>query len=475
MVETLQVVWTDPRGKEWNLTTGEQGVILDMDLEGLQWPEVSHVFAHGDMVRSASRVKRARHDLKVLVGWNRTGQDYYNLADEWWGQANSPFKAGRLMFTRPDGQTRSRRLVLADTPATSYRFDPGLGQETGPELWPLTGDGAYWDGPDQEVIIGGLSGDSRMNYIINPRFAGSSSYVGWNFDSGLSLAVSGETLRATFGRVVKNNHSIMSVSSEGSIPVKPGDEFIFSMNVWCESASSVTLRVFCYNDASASIWGEPFTISGNGGFKKITCAGVVPAGVTYLRPAVLAQGDLPMGTKLAFRDPMVEVGTTNLRPSFNGSSGAGYQWTGDVDRSPSLWSEMSSTPFYGPNGAGWPLYIAGATVAEDAWVSNRGQGDMWIDWELTGPMTNVQLGLEDGGRITYAGAIPQGQTVLITTAPGRRTVTEVGSGESRYAYVSGVFEPVPVGERVPLYVSAEGMTPLSKIVGYGREQYARPF
>ena len=147
MVETLQAIWTDPRGKEWNLTTGEQGVILDMDLEGLQWPEVSHTFAHGDMVRSASRVKRARHDLKVLVGWDRTGQDYYNLADVWWGQANSPFKSGRLTFTRPDGQTRSRRLVLADTPATSYRFDPGLGQENGPELWPLTGDGAYWGWP----------------------------------------------------------------------------------------------------------------------------------------------------------------------------------------------------------------------------------------------------------------------------------------------------------------------------------------
>lgn len=475
MVETLQAIWTDPRGKEWNLTTGEQGVILDMDLEGLQWPEVSHTFAHGDMVRSASRVKRARHDLKVLVGWDRTGQDYYNLADEWWGQANSPFKAGRLTFTRPDGQTRSRRLVLADTPATSYRFDPGLGQENGPELWPLTGDGAYWDGPDQEVTIGGLSGDARINYIVNPRFVGAPNPYGWNFDSGLSLAPSGDLLRVTSSRVIRTSYAIVSAAAEGSVPVKPGDQYIFAVSMWNDSASAVTVRPFMYNDANMSIWGEPYTLPANGGFKKVVCTGVVPAGVTYLRPAILAQGDLPVGTKLSFRDPLMEVGTTNLRPSFHGSSGAGYQWMGEANKSPSLWSESKMTPFFGPEGHGWPLYIAGSTVAEDAWVNNRGQGDMWIDWELTGPMTNVQLGLEDGGRITYAGAIPQGQTVLITTAPGRRTVTEVGSGESRYSYVSGVFDPVPVGERVPLYVSAEGMTALSKIVAYGREQYARPF
>lgn len=468
------MTWVDPRGKEWDLTSGEQGVILDMNLEGLQWPEIAHTWAHGDMVRSATRVKRAQHDLKVLVGWDKRGQEYYNVADEWWGQANSPHHPGRLVFTRPDGETRSRRLVLADTPATQYAFDPGIGQENGAELWSLTGNGAFWDGPEQQVSIGGLSSTARINQIMNPRFAGSGP-AGWSFDSGWSQALSGNLLRVTASRTIRSNYAVFSISSDASISVNPGDEFAFSVNVWNDSSSPVTLRPFMYNDARATMWGETVTIPDSGGLRRITHTGVVPAGVTNVRPALIAQGDLPQGTKLAFRDPLFELGTTNVRPYFDGSSGRDYQWTGTANFSPSLYSENAAMPFFGPAGSGWPLYVSAPTVAEDAWVENSGQGDMWLEWELTGPMSNVQLGLEDGGRISYAGSIADGEVIRITTAPGRRTVTEVGSGENRYVYVSGVFAPVPVGERVPLFVSAEGMKPQSQIVAFGREQYARPF
>lgn len=165
----LSVIWTDPRGKEWNLTTGEQGVILDMGQAGLGWSPLDHVFTRGDTVHSSSRVKRGIHNLKVLVGWNVTEDDFYRLYSEWWTEANTPFALGELKVIRPDGTTRSRRLRLFDSPDTVFSFDPGLGIDPTPELWSVTGDSGWWMGTEQvaEYTQASLKGGNQTPFYGN--------------------------------------------------------------------------------------------------------------------------------------------------------------------------------------------------------------------------------------------------------------------------------------------------------------------
>lgn len=56
----LEIIWTDHRGKAWNLTSGEQGVILDTEQAGLGWAELDHTFTRGELIQVSSRVKRAK-------------------------------------------------------------------------------------------------------------------------------------------------------------------------------------------------------------------------------------------------------------------------------------------------------------------------------------------------------------------------------------------------------------------------------
>lgn len=292
----LKIRWIDPRGKVWDLTAGTEGVILDLGQRGLGWSELKHTFTHGGLHHAAASVGRGVHTFKVLVGYGKTGQEYYDLAHEWWSLANSPFKLGTLQVQQPGGEVRSRRLRLAESPDTVYKFDPGIGQENGAELWALTGDGGWWLGDEQVVTF---------------------------------------------------------------------------------TTKNVT-----------------------GG---------------------------------------------------------------------------SSTPFYGPQGHGWPLYIGAPGVARDAWMSNGGQGPMWLTWTLVGPLSAVLVGVTDYGVLSYDGAIPAGEIVEISTEPSNRYVAEVGTNANRYGFVSGSYVPVPVGDRVSLTIQAEGMTSESSISATGRAAYARAF
>lgn len=133
------------------------------------------------------------------------------------------------------------------------------------------------------------------------------------------------------------------------------------------------------------------------------------------------------------------------------------------------------TPFYGPDGHGWPLYIGEAATARDAWVANGGQGPSWALWTLEGPMTNVLIGVQGGGVMSYTGDILAGEVVEISTDPANRYAVETGSGDSRYQWVSGSPSPVPTGDRVGLTISAEGMTSASSISVAVTELFALPF
>lgn len=134
----------------------------------------------------------------------------------------------------------------------------------------------------------------------------------------------------------------------------------------------------------------------------------------------------------------------------------------------------NGTPFYGNSGSGWPLYISSGATAAGAVIDNLGQGPMWLTWTLIGPMSNPRFGA-DGGVLAYNGFIPAGEVIEVVTDPAGRTVVEQGSGENRYGFVDGVFSPAPVGKRIPLVISAEGMTSASSITVTAREQFARAF
>lgn len=94
MVETLKVEWQDPRGKVWNLTSGTEGVLLDVGQSDFTLSKIEHNYIRGNTQWSSAQVQRAEPSLKVLVGDTLTGMDYYRVADEWWGAANSPFETG---------------------------------------------------------------------------------------------------------------------------------------------------------------------------------------------------------------------------------------------------------------------------------------------------------------------------------------------------------------------------------------------
>lgn len=132
------------------------------------------------------------------------------------------------------------------------------------------------------------------------------------------------------------------------------------------------------------------------------------------------------------------------------------------------------TPFYGADGTGWPLYIAPLNSATNLFLSNRGQGPQWLTWTLVGPLSNVRFGVE-GGSLSYAGSIGAGETVVVTTQPGGRYVVEAGSGENRYGQISGVYAPLPVGDRLPVTIVAEGMAAQSSVIVTAREQFVKPF
>lgn len=296
MADTLEVTFTDHRGKVWNLSTGAQGVILAKGQKGLSWGDVAHTWVRDGQSWASTRVGRQTHTLAVEVGWGLTGQDHYNVRSEWWSEATTPFATGVLRFTRPDGVTRFRRVRLAESPDLEYIYDPGLGLENGVEPWPVTGDGGWWFGDEQ----------------------------------------------------------IKRYSLE----------------------------------------------------------------------------------------------------TMGGSTG---------------------TPFYGPDGHGWPLYIGQAATAQDAFLTNLGQGPTWVTWTLEGPMSNVQLGVQDGAQLAYTGDILEGEIVEVSTDPADRYAVETGSGDSRYQWVSGSPLPVPAGDRVPLVISAEGMSPSSSITATAHELFALPF
>lgn len=159
-------------------------------------------------------------------------------------------------------------------------------------------------------------------------------------------------------------------------------------------------------------------------------------------------------------------------------SGPGPWWYGQTQlktlRLEDFRGAENSVPFYGPRGAGWPLYISGSATSRDLFMSNNGQGPMWVTWTLTGPMSRPRFGTSTGV-LSYDGDLLAGETLVVQTAPTSRSVVEVNSGESRYAYLTGQYAALPPGDRSSLVVAAEGLTSESSIIAEATTTYATAF
>lgn len=182
MTETLSVIWTDHRGIPWDLTTGDRGVRLELDQEGLGWAPIKHVY-DGTAWRSAS-VGTVVPKLRVIFDAHLRGEDFYRLHSEWWEQANSPFHPGTLAVKRPGKLPRTVRARLGTEPDTSHRYDPGLpGYERPPELWALTTEDSWWAGSPQTATFT----PGQVGIASGTPFYGTSG-AGWPLNIGSSAA-----------------------------------------------------------------------------------------------------------------------------------------------------------------------------------------------------------------------------------------------------------------------------------------------
>ena len=159
MDKTITVEWKDWTGTTWNLTTGEQGVLLSENASDFGLPPINQILdASGNLTNTV--LDPARPTLAVEVGIGLHGLEYYELANKWWSIANQPHKVGKLIIKRPgiEPETgepttiiREAEFVLREAPDVTWKNDPGLRQERAVEPWLLQGVSPYWDGNPQKL------------------------------------------------------------------------------------------------------------------------------------------------------------------------------------------------------------------------------------------------------------------------------------------------------------------------------------
>lgn len=158
-------------------------------------------------------------------------------------------------------------------------------------------------------------------------------------------------------------------------------------------------------------------------------------------------------------------------------TGNGPWWQGGAQERVITYADLTAgndTPFYGPAGMAPPFYISKPYSAQGVTMDNTGQGNMWVTWELTGPMTDPSFGFGRAGTLQFNGIIPAGEKVTIVTDPENRVVLD-NNGISAFRYVSGAWVPTPRGMQVPISFTAQAIGTNTRAIATGVEQYAAPF
>lgn len=85
------------------------------------------------------------------------------------------------------------------------------------------------------------------------------------------------------------------------------------------------------------------------------------------------------------------------------------------------WSAGGALPFY-PEGSGDGFTISPSTTLDSSAMPNPGDVDAYPVWEVHGPTTTAQVGVE-GRNITIPFAVGEGEVLVIDTAPSQQSAT----------------------------------------------------
>jgi hypothetical protein len=127
-------------------------------------------------------------------------------------------------------------------------------------------------------------------------------------------------------------------------------------------------------------------------------------------------------------------------------------WQGPPVRSP-RWAHEESVDFTGPTDAAPPFYVSGASMIGEARLTNEGDVEAWLTWDVEGPVDSVQIEAA-GGSLAY-GSVPAGEMLRITTDPSE-PVARIGTAD-----VTGQVEPwdprpIPPGETSEVGITLVG-------------------
>lgn len=150
----------------------------------------------------------------------------------------------------------------------------------------------------------------------------------------------------------------------------------------------------------------------------------------------------------------------------------GSYWEG-AEQSVIINSTALGALFYGSSGHGWPLYIASEYATNEKTLTNSGDAEMWIRWELVGPVSNPRVGTEQG-ELRFIGDVPPGDVVVIETQPGYRSVRN-SLGENLLGKVWGTWAPMAKGGRRPIVAYADSIGAGGAIRALARERFVRAF
>lgn len=118
------------------------------------------------------------------------------------------------------------------------------------------------------------------------------------------------------------------------------------------------------------------------------------------------------------------------------------------------WGVDAPETFFATGATDRLLNVSSGSSVTTARFTNPGDVEAYPIWRITGPTTDVTVGL-DGKLIPVPFAIPSGQELVIDTNPA--ALTAYMSGVNKTALLTTAdFSPVPAGADVPLQITMNG-------------------
>jgi hypothetical protein len=150
--------------------------------------------------------------------------------------------------------------------------------------------------------------------------------------------------------------------------------------------------------------------------------------------------------------PQLDVDPSGRRLTYLGyECVADDPWWYSVDprTSEPLRGGYRDAPFFGPDDAGPPFYIADDT--DFVTVANHGEVPAWPVWTFVGPMTGFQVGVR-GRRIAATRTLAAGQTLVVDTRPRKKSATLATGEVVTRSLTARQYTPIDPGASVPVEV-----------------------